>query len=91
MPRKGKFLIKRTDGSIIEYNGEILSEAMYLKRKFILVLNLTPTNINNKYTIYDYLTGLLVTNGIRYVQFCVAPAAKLHIAYVVPRFSSLRS
>ena len=24
---------------------------------------------------------------VSYVQFCVAPAAKLHIAYVVPRFS----
>lgn len=28
----------------------------------------------------------LVANVGSYVQFCVAPAAKLHIAYVVPRF-----
>ena len=32
------------------------------------------------------LLGKLNGNVGSYVQFCVAPAAKLHIAYVVPRF-----
>ena len=45
------------------------------------------TNINRGYTSKGQRRFKTSTYRCSYVQFCVAPAAKLHIAYVVPRFS----
>jgi len=61
MPRQTKFYIRNAKGRYSDSGKQIIERTIYIEREFVLIKNNHKERIHNeKYCIYDFLTGTLL-------------------------------